>query len=92
MPCNSCSWNAEPPRDDNIKLAPSHIHHAEGDITVRINQQEEPAHERLFRALGTFRFEAGRGRWVRVSNDGTETSKVVIADAVQFLPVDKPTR
>ena len=61
-------------------------------LTVSINQQEEPAHARLFRALGTFRFEAGRAGWVRVSNDGTETSKVVIADAVQFLPVHKPNR
>ena len=31
--------------------------------------------------------EAGRVGWVRVSNDGTEADKVVIADAVQFLPV-----
>jgi hypothetical protein len=53
---------------------------------VRINQQAEPAHDHLFRTLGTFRFEAGRKGWVRVSNDGTEASKVVIADAVQFLP------
>jgi hypothetical protein len=78
----------------NVRRAtntPVTIHHADGDLTVRINQQEEPAHERLFRALGTFRFEAGRAGWVRVSNDGTDASKVVIADAVQFLPVDKPT-
>ena len=79
----------------NVRRAtntPVTIHHADGDITVRINQQEEPAHKRLFRVLGTFRFEAGRAGWVRVSNDGTETSKVVIADAVQFLSVHKPTR
>jgi hypothetical protein len=43
----------------------------------------------LFRTLGVFRFEAGRKGWVRVSNDGTEPDKVVIADAVQFLPVKK---
>jgi hypothetical protein len=67
---------------------PVTIHHADGDFTVRINQQEEPAHARLFRTLGTFRFEAGRTGWVRVSTDGTEPDKVVIADAVQFLPVD----
>jgi hypothetical protein len=63
------------------------IHHVDGDTTMRINQQEEPTHGRLFRTLGTFRFEAGRVGWVRVSNDGTEADKVVIADAVQFLPV-----
>jgi hypothetical protein len=66
---------------------PVSIHHADGETTVRINQQEEPKHGRLFRTLGTFRFEAGKSGWVRVSNDGTEADKVVIADAVQFLPV-----
>ncbi|MBL9133870.1 MAG: xanthan lyase [Verrucomicrobiaceae bacterium] len=66
---------------------PVTIHHADGEATVRINQQEEPPHGRLFRTLGTFRFEKGRAGWVRVSNDGTEANKVVIADAVQFLPV-----
>lgn len=76
----------------NIRRAtntPVTIHHADGDTTVRINQQEEPAHGHLFRTLGAFRFEAGRKGWVRVSNEGTEASKVVIADAVQFLPAAK---
>ncbi len=70
--------------------APVTIHHAEGDTRLRINQQEEPPHERLFRSLGKFRFEAGRTGWVRVSNEGTEPNKVVIADAVQFLPSTPP--
>lgn len=69
--------------------APVKIRHADGDTTVRINQQQEPQHGRLFRTLGVFRFEAGRKGWVRVSNEGTEPDKVVIADAVQFLPVKK---
>lgn len=69
---------------------PVTIHHADGDTTIRINQQEEPAHGRLFRSLGTFRFEAGRAGWVRVSNEGTEADKVVVADAVQFLPGAAP--
>lgn len=72
--------------------APVTIHHAEGETTLRINLQEEPEHERLFRSLGKFRFEAGRTGWVRVSNDGTEPDKVVIADAVQFLPCEPPAR
>jgi hypothetical protein len=67
---------------------PVTIHHADGDAKVVINQQQEPEHGRLFRTLGRFRFEAGRAGWVRVSNEGTEADKVVIADAVQFLPVD----
>ncbi len=68
---------------------PVTIHHADGDAKMVINQQQEPEHGRLFRTLGTFRFEAGRAGWVRVSNEGTEADKVVIADAVQFLPVAK---
>jgi hypothetical protein len=68
---------------------PITIHHADGDTTIRINQQETPEHGKLFRSLGTFRFEAGRSGWVRVSNDGTEPNKVAIADAVQWLPVEK---
>jgi len=65
--------------------APVTIHHADGEITIRVNQQEVPGHDRLFRTLGKFRFEAGRGGSVRVSTEGTE-GKTVIADAVQWLP------
>lgn len=66
---------------------PVTIHHADGEAKVIVNQQQEPEHRRLFRTLGTFRFEEGRAGWVRVSNEGAEADKVVIADAVQFLPV-----
>lgn len=69
---------------------PVTIHHADGDSTLKINQQEEPKHGHLWRTLGIFRFEAGRTGWVRVSNEGTEPNKVVIADAVQFLPCPPP--
>jgi hypothetical protein len=65
---------------------PVTIHHADGEATIRVNQQETPAHGRLFRTLGTFRFRAGRSGWVRISNEGTEAGKVAIADAVQWLP------
>jgi hypothetical protein len=73
----------------NIRRAtntPVTIHHADGETTVRVNQQATPEHDRLFRTLGTFRFRAGRSGWVRISNEGTEGSKVAIADAVQWLP------
>lgn len=66
--------------------APVTIRHADGEAKLRINQQEEPPHGRLWRTLGTFRFAAGINGWVRISNDGTE-GKHVIADAVQFVPV-----
>ena len=76
----------------NVRRAtntPVTIHHADGEATMRLNQQEAPPHAHLFRTLGVFRFEKGCAGWVRISNDGTEPTKVVIADAVQFLPVEK---
>lgn len=77
----------------NVRRAtntPVTIHHADGETTLRIDQQKEPAHGRLFRSLGIFRFAKGHMGFVRISNEGTDPSKVVIADAVQFLPVVAP--
>ena len=73
----------------NVRRAtntPVTIHHADGEKTVRINQQQVPEHGKLFRSLGTFRFSAGQHSWLRISTDGTD-GKYVIADAVQFIPV-----
>lgn len=69
------------------RMAPITIRHADGETTVRIDQQATPEHGKLFRTLGRFRFKAGKAGWVQVTNGGTEPDKVVIADAVQFLPV-----
>lgn len=74
----------------NVRRAtntPVTIRHAGGETVVRVNQQEEPPHGRLWRSLGVFRFEAGRAGGVRIGTDGTD-GKYVIADAVQFLPVE----
>jgi hypothetical protein len=65
---------------------PVTIHHADGEVTLRINQQQVPEHKRLFRTLGKYRFEKGQQGWVRISTDGTD-GKYVIADAVQFIPI-----
>jgi hypothetical protein len=65
---------------------PVTIHHADGETTIRINQQQVPKHKKLFRSLGSFGFLAGEKGWVRISTGGTD-GKYVIADAVQFLPV-----
>lgn len=65
---------------------PVTIHHADGEKTIRINQQQIPRHNKLFRTLGTFRFDQGKSGWVKISNEGTD-GKYVIADAVQFLYV-----
>ncbi len=61
------------------------ISHADGETTLRINQQQTPEHAGLFRTLGSFRFNAGQQHWVRIANPDTD-GKYVIADAVQWLP------
>lgn len=76
----------------NVRRAtntPVTIRHADGETTLRINQQQEPPHARLWRTLGVFRFAAGRAGFVRLGTAGTE-GKYVIVDAVQFLPVAAP--
>jgi hypothetical protein len=73
----------------NVRRAtntPVTIHHADGEKTLRINQQEIPEHKRLFRTLGKFRFLKGKTGWVRITTEGT-AGKYVIADSVQFIPV-----
>lgn len=70
---------------------PVTIHHADGQKTIRINQQDIPPHARLFRSLGTYRFKAGKQGWLRIATEGTD-GKYVIADAVQFISVDTKGR
>ena len=73
----------------NVRRAtntPITIRHARGVSQQRINQQDTPAHGRLFRSLGQYYFHAGQTGWVRISNAGTD-GKYVIADAVQFIPI-----
>ena len=64
------------------------VQHADGETKLVINQQEKPEHLELFRSLGKYRFQAGKSGWVRIVNEGT-AGKVAIADAVQFLAVEK---
>lgn len=76
----------------NIRRAtntPVTIMHAKGETTLRINQQEIPEHGRLFRSLGVFEFEKGTQGTITISNDGTDVTKVVIADAVQLIRISK---
>ena len=76
----------------NVRRAtntPVMIHHAEGKTVIRVNQQEVPERDRLFRKLGVFRFEKGKSGKVVISNEGTAKNKVAIADAVQFILLDQ---
>lgn len=97
----SVTWRPEVPEAGRYEVRISHcynvrravntpvtVRHADGETTVRINQQEVPEHGRLFRTIGVFRFEAGKSGSITISNDGTDKSKVAIADAVQLIRVD----
>ena len=75
-------------RSTNTRIT---IGHRNGETSVRINQQQVPEHKRLFRTLGRFWFSKGTGGWLKIATDGTD-GKYVIADAVQFIPVNEPTK
>ena len=73
--------------NSNIRRAngvPVTIRHADGETVVLINEGEHAPIEKLFRSLGTYRFEKGKKGSVTIGTSGTE-GKYVIADSVQFL-------
>ena len=75
--------------NSNVRRAngvPVTIRHADGETTIKVNEGEHAPIEKLFRPLGVFRFEKGRGGSVTIGTKGTE-GKYVIVDSVQFLPV-----
>jgi hypothetical protein len=61
--------------------APFTVHHAEGQTTVRINQQINGGQ---WVRLGTFRFSGAGGDRVVLSNSISDTTKLVVADAVRI--------
>lgn len=65
---------------------PISVFSAEGEKVVHINQTKLPPIDGLFISLGTYRFEAAGQSYVLVSTAGTSGS--VIADAVQFIPLN----
>ena len=74
--------------NSNIRRAngvPVTIRHADGKTVVQVNEGEHAPIEKLFRSLGTFRFEKGKKGFVTIGTSGTE-GKYVIVDSVQFLP------
>jgi len=74
--------------NSNIRRAngvPVTIRHADGKTVVQVNEGEHAPIEKLFRSLGTFRFEKGKKGSVTIGTSGTE-GKYVIVDSVQFLP------
>ena len=59
---------------------------ADGEATIMVDQRRPGPIDGLWISLGTHRFEANGQGFVMVSNEGT--SGHVIADAVQFLPIN----
>ncbi|MEX0585808.1 MAG: DUF1553 domain-containing protein [Pirellulales bacterium] len=73
--------------DNRAAAAPVTIFSADGETTVYVDQQTPPPVDGHFFPLGRFKFEKNGQGFVLVSNEGTRGH--VIADAVQFLPVDE---
>jgi hypothetical protein len=65
---------------------PVTIQHAKGESSIAINQRTAPTLDKLFVSLGQFEFSSSQPAIVRLSNQVTDG--YVIADAVQFLPVE----
>ena len=74
------------PGDNRTARAPVTIFSADGERTVEIDQRQPPPIERLFISLGRHRFEANGAGHVLVGTANAPGH--VVADAVQFLPVD----
>ena len=58
------------------------IHHAGGDTIRYLNQQ--PPNGGQWQDLGIYTMNAGTSSTVQVTNYGSETTKVVLADAIRF--------
>jgi hypothetical protein len=74
------------PQSNRATNVPVTIHHADGKITVLINQRLNPKEKNLLQPLGVFRFEKGKAGHVEITNK--DTNGHVILDAIQFLPID----
>jgi hypothetical protein len=59
---------------------------ADGKETLTVNQRKEPAIDKLFKPLGTFRFTPDAPAVITLSTKGADG--YVIVDAVQLLPVE----
>jgi len=75
------------PGENRATNVPVTVFCADGEFSITVNQQQEPAVDGHFVSLGRYRFEANGQGYVLVSNEGTNGH--VIADAVQFLPVEQ---
>jgi hypothetical protein len=95
----SITWTPDLPRAGKyeVRLAfagnggradsvPVTIRHADSETVVKVDQSRKAKIDRLYEPLGVFRFEKGRAGSVSMSNLGT--TGYVLADAVEFVPVE----
>ena len=57
------------------------IHHALGDTTVT---KDQTVNRGTWVLLGTYTMNAGTGNYCRITNQGSQTTKKVVADAIRF--------
>ncbi len=74
---------AYPHNANRADKVPVTIRHADGETKVFLNQKKKPAVQELLEPVGTFRFEAGKGGYVEISN--ADTVGFVVIDAVQWV-------
>ena len=77
------------PAQNRATSVPVTILTADGEVVLQVNQQAEPNILGRFVSLGKHRFEKSGAGFVLVSNEGTDG--IVVADAVQFIPVEELT-
>ena len=77
------AYTAGESRATNVPIT---ILHAAGETTILVNERRQPPIDKHFVSLGQFEFEQGNQGYVIVSTSNTDGH--VIADAVQFIPID----
>lgn len=75
------------PGANRTDRAPVHVHSADGQQSIIVDQQKVPVGVGPFHLLGEYKFDAGMAEVV-VSAEANEKG-VVIADAVMLIPADK---
>jgi hypothetical protein len=78
------------PGTNRATNVPVTVFSADGEFELKINERENPPIDGRFISLGQFSFELNGQGFVIISNEATDGH--VIADAVQFIPVDELAR
>jgi hypothetical protein len=75
------SYTAGSNRASNVPVT---LLHADGELTLTVNQRAAPPIDGRFVSLGKYRFEKDGAGYLLISNEGTDGH--VIADALQWIP------